>query len=152
MDTTVIEIDPMVYRFARKYFALSEPSSVFLEDARKWVHERGSEEGALHTTMTPELKFDYVVHDCFSGGGVPEHLFSTEFWKDLRGVMDPDGVVAVVSFVSSEIVRGFDWLKQDTWNTELCRKIQKPGGQGYPRHSSQQLHVLSNIPRPLSSR
>lgn len=40
--------------------------------------------------------YDIVVHDCFSGGGVPEHLFTLEFWEDLKAVIHPDGVVVVV--------------------------------------------------------
>lgn len=42
-------------------------------------------------------KFTYVVHDLFSGGSVPSHLFTTQFWDELKAIIHPDGVVAVVS-------------------------------------------------------
>lgn len=69
------------------------PSHLFLEDARNWVAGRRQ---ILETYDKQDL-FDIVVHDCFSGGGVPEHIFTVEFWDDLRALMVPDGVLAVVS-------------------------------------------------------
>ena len=44
--------------------------------------------------QTP-IKYDYIIHDCFSGGGVPEHIFTVEFWADLKKIMRDDGVLAV---------------------------------------------------------
>lgn len=44
--------------------------------------------------------FDLVVHDCFSGDGVPQHIFTREFWADLQTIMEPDGVLAVNYFGS----------------------------------------------------
>jgi spermidine synthase len=57
-----------------------------LEDAREWVFRRQN---------TGEL-YDIVIHDCFSGGGVPQQLYTTQFWDALKKSVDPDGVVAVV--------------------------------------------------------
>ncbi|KAF9247404.1 hypothetical protein BU15DRAFT_84903 [Melanogaster broomeanus] len=89
ISTTIVEIDPAVYDAARQYFGLEHPGDdkVFLEDARDWVNGRrvamqSNDEGA-------SSKFEIIVHDCFSGGGVPQHLFSMEFWND------PEAVVAV---------------------------------------------------------
>lgn len=93
INTTIVEIDPAVYDAARKYFGLVYPGDdhVFLEDARNWVHKRRAAMQSENSST-----FDIVVHDCFSGGGVPQHLFSVEFWNDLKSIMKPDGVVAVV--------------------------------------------------------
>lgn len=96
ISTTIVEIDPAVYDAARKYFGLECPGDdhVFLEDARGWVYKRRA---AMQSDDTNTLStFDFVIHDCFSGGGVPQHLFSVEFWKDLKSIMKPHGVVAVV--------------------------------------------------------
>ncbi|KAG1783081.1 S-adenosyl-L-methionine-dependent methyltransferase [Suillus placidus] len=92
--TTIVEIDPAVYDAARQYFGLSDPgnNNVFLQDARGWVKSRRTMVEAEDPSAT---KYDVVVHDCFSGGGVPEHLFSIEFWDDLRTILSPEGVVAV---------------------------------------------------------
>jgi hypothetical protein len=94
IDTTIVEIDPAVYEAARTYFGLPDPGKdrVFLEDARKWVVKRSDaiESGA----NLP--RFDIVIHDCFSGGGVPSQLFTKEFWGNLKRVVDTEGVVVVV--------------------------------------------------------
>jgi spermidine synthase len=97
IDVTVIEIDPAVYNASRQYFGLPDLDGdrVFLEDARVVVAEKRrsmQQYGRLN-----DDKYDYVVHDCFSGGGVPEHLFTLQFWEDLKAIMNPEGVVAVVS-------------------------------------------------------
>ena len=88
INTTVIEIDPQVYDYARRYFSLPEPTQVYFQDGREWVQE--------HALPTAAEKYDYVVHDCFSGGGVPGHIYTVEFWEELKGLVKSDGVVAVV--------------------------------------------------------
>lgn len=100
ISTTIIEIDPAVYAAARQYFGLADPGpeKVFLEDARGWVAQRRAAIDSSSTDFDkkPEL-YDIVVHDCFSGGGVPKHIFTLEFWEDLKAIVSPQGVVAVVS-------------------------------------------------------
>ncbi|KAF8631168.1 hypothetical protein AX15_002507 [Amanita polypyramis BW_CC] len=90
ISTTIVEIDPAVYDAARQYFGLPDPGAdrVFLEDARSWVSHRRSRTGSI-------ALFDFVVHDCFSGGGVPEHIYTLEFWNDLKELMEPEGIVVV---------------------------------------------------------
>jgi spermidine synthase len=99
MATTIVEIDPAVYQAAREYFGLVDPGSdkVFLEDARSWV-QKTKEKLTIEEAMGIRKgdTFDIVVHDCFSGGGVPAHIFTMEFWEDLKAIMNPEGVVAVV--------------------------------------------------------
>ena len=95
LETTVVEIDSAVYDAARTYFGLPDPGEgrVFLQDARGFARNRKQRLDSgedLH-------KFDVVIHDVFSGGGVPGHLFTSEFWNDLKGTMEEDGVVVVVS-------------------------------------------------------
>ncbi|KAH7930722.1 S-adenosyl-L-methionine-dependent methyltransferase [Leucogyrophana mollusca] len=92
---TIVEIDPAVHDAARRYFGLPDlgQDKVFLEDARRWV---GRKRASIESDDSQEIaKYDIVVHDCFSGGGVPEHLFTVEFWNDLKTIMSPEGVVAV---------------------------------------------------------
>ena len=88
LSTTIVEIDPAVYSAARDFFGVPEPAAAYIEDARGWVQGRAS---------LGNETYDVIVHDCFSGGGVPAHLFTTEFWSDLRSIVSPDGIVAVVS-------------------------------------------------------
>jgi spermidine synthase len=95
ISATIVEIDPAVYMAARTYFGLPDPGpeNVFLEDARSWVDRRRVD---ISTGVDAPL-FDIVVHDCFSGGSVPEHIFTTEFWEDVKETMQPEGIVVVVS-------------------------------------------------------
>lgn len=94
ISTTIVEIDPAVYNAARTFFGFTDPGpdKVFLEDARSWVATKRASIQAGNR----EMRYDFVVHDCFSGGGVPEQLFTLEFWEDLKTILRPDGVVVVV--------------------------------------------------------
>jgi hypothetical protein len=95
LKATVVEIDPAVYDAARTYFGLPDPGEgrVFLQDARGFVLNRKQKLESGEDLA----KFDVVIHDVFSGGGVPGHLFTVEFWNDLKDTMKEDGVVVVVS-------------------------------------------------------
>lgn len=42
-------------------------------------------------------KFDYIVHDVFTGGAEPVDLFTVEFISNLKALLTPNGVVAIVS-------------------------------------------------------
>jgi spermidine synthase len=101
ISTTIVEIDPAVYNAARDWFGLADPGvgRVFLEDARSWVAKKR----ANIETGKFEILYDIVVHDCFSGGGVPQHIFTTEFWDDLTAVMAPGAVLVVVSCTSTSL-------------------------------------------------
>ena len=92
ISTTIVEIDPAVYKAARTFFGLPDPANIFLQDAREWTAKNRARIDAGHN----ENLFDIVVHDCFSGGGVPEHIYTMEFWSDLKAVMQPDGLLVVV--------------------------------------------------------
>lgn len=76
------------------YFGLPDPGpeNVFFEDARRWVEStaKGDDLGREASL------YDIVVHDCFSGGGVPEHLYTVEFFQDLKKIMSPDAVLVLV--------------------------------------------------------
>lgn len=106
INTTVVEIDPVVYKYARQYLGLLEPQEVYLEDARGWVRNQAlSLQGGAHfregmALQNQNRQYDYVIHDCFSGGSVPEHIFTREFWGDLKEIVKVDGVVAVVCLIS----------------------------------------------------
>uniref|UniRef100_D8PS35 PABS domain-containing protein n=1 Tax=Schizophyllum commune (strain H4-8 / FGSC 9210) TaxID=578458 RepID=D8PS35_SCHCM len=111
VSTTIIEIDPEVYRAARTYFGLPDPGKdhVFLEDARAWVERRAAQQkpkDAFGDNTSTEL-FDFVVHDCFSGGGVPQHLYTVEFLQQAKRIMTPEGklVLNFVGIVDSEATR-----------------------------------------------
>ena len=106
LDTTIVEIDQAVYDAAHRYFGLPAPGPgrLFIEDARAWVHNRSMTMTQSSTTTAPVNNddvaspqlFDIVVHDCFSGGGIPAHLYTQQFWQELKNIVRSNAIVAVV--------------------------------------------------------
>lgn len=78
----------MVHEFATKYFALPPTHKPVIDDAVSYA-------SALAKT---EEKYDYVVHDVFTGGAEPVELFTQEFLQDLHSILKPGGVIAIVSY------------------------------------------------------
>jgi spermidine synthase len=91
IDTTIVEIDPVVYDFASKYFDLPRTHTAVISDAVTYASQL-AESGQ---------KFDYVVHDVFTGGAEPVDLFTFEFLQDLHSLLKPGGVIAIASFLSA---------------------------------------------------
>jgi spermidine synthase len=87
IDTTIVEIDPVVYGFATKYFALPSGHTAVIADAVSYASQLAQ----------TEKTFDYVVHDVFTGGAEPVDLFTVEFVQDLHAILKPGGVIAIVS-------------------------------------------------------
>jgi spermidine synthase len=80
--TDTIEIDPAVAEAARRWFHF-EPTGIFLVgDARYEI-----------TRLT--VRYDLIVHDCFTGGAEPTHLLTKEMLGELRGLLKDGGVLAL---------------------------------------------------------
>ncbi|ESK94483.1 spermine spermidine synthase [Moniliophthora roreri MCA 2997] len=99
MNLTIVEIDPAVYEAARRFFGVPDPGegNAFLEDAGAWVAARATQRRNVTDTFEKDTEdlYDIVVHDCFSGGGVPQHLYTIEFWENLKTLVKDDGVVVI---------------------------------------------------------
>jgi spermidine synthase len=88
VDTTVVELDPVVHKFASKYFKLPSNHTAVIEDAVTYTSRLAANETAE--------RFDYIVHDVFTGGAEPIPLFTLEFFQNLHALLKPNGVVAIV--------------------------------------------------------
>ncbi|KAE8152040.1 S-adenosyl-L-methionine-dependent methyltransferase [Aspergillus avenaceus] len=87
IDTTIVEIDPIVHKYASKYFGLPSDHVAALEDATVFVDR---------ALKTPEpVQYDYIVHDVFTGGAEPVDLFTIEFFENLNSLLKHDGVIAI---------------------------------------------------------
>ncbi|KAL4821187.1 S-adenosyl-L-methionine-dependent methyltransferase [Aspergillus spinulosporus] len=87
IDTTIVEIDPVVHKYALQYFDLPENHTPVIEDARAFVQR---------SRNAPQLKqYDYIVHDVFTGGAEPVELFTYEFISGLHALLKDDGVIAI---------------------------------------------------------
>ena len=61
--------------FAQKYFELPKNHTTVVEDATSFVPR------VLQTSK----RYDYIIHDVFTGGAEPVALFTYEFLTGLRG-------------------------------------------------------------------
>ncbi|KAJ9502145.1 hypothetical protein H2202_002209 [Exophiala xenobiotica] len=100
INTTIIEVDPVVHEFALKYFGLPHNHTCDIDDAVAAVANRSSFE---------TNSYDYIIHDVFTGGAEPVELFTEEFLIGLRTLLRPDGVVAInyagdISMPASSII------------------------------------------------
>jgi spermidine synthase len=89
VDTTVVEIDPVVYEYALKYFQLPSNHTPVVEDAVSYTEN-------LANSNTTSSRFDYIVHDVFTGGAEPIELFTLEFLENLNKLLTAEGVIAIV--------------------------------------------------------
>ncbi|KAK3900651.1 polyamine aminopropyltransferase [Staphylotrichum tortipilum] len=87
IDTTVVELDPVVHRFASKYFQLPSNHTAVIEDAVTYTARLAADDTAA--------RYDYIIHDVFTGGAEPIALFTLEFLQNLDTLLKPNGVVAI---------------------------------------------------------
>ncbi|KAL3420876.1 spermine spermidine synthase [Phlyctema vagabunda] len=92
ISTTIVEIDPVVHDYATKYFGLPEAHTPVITDAVTYASETAA---AFSSNKNHGPKFDYIVHDVFTGGAEPVELFTLEFLRDLKTMLTPNGVIAI---------------------------------------------------------
>lgn len=90
IDTTVVEIDPVVNDFANRYFQLPSNHTAVVEDAVTYTDRLVSEQAP-----DAQGQFDYIMHDVFTGGAEPISLFTVEFLQNLHSLLKPSGVIAI---------------------------------------------------------
>lgn len=80
----IVEVDGKVIEISQKYFSLRESNhcQVFEEDGRVFIQKRNGQE-----------PYDWVILDAFKSGSIPYHLKTCEFYKEIREILCPKGVV-----------------------------------------------------------
>ncbi|KAI0443489.1 S-adenosyl-L-methionine-dependent methyltransferase [Xylaria telfairii] len=86
IDTTIVEIDPIIHKFASKYFGLPPNHTAVIEDVVSWSQ--------LNAPILHE-HYDYIVHDVFTGGAEPVDLFTDTFLEGLKHMLKPNGVIVI---------------------------------------------------------
>jgi spermidine synthase len=83
MQIDSVEIDPVVVDVAKRYFGMPDSPRlrVFTQDARQYV-------------ATTRDRYDIVVVDAYYADSIPFHLTTAEFFRQVRRILNPDGVVA----------------------------------------------------------
>lgn len=89
--TDTIEIDPVVAQASLDYFGFQPTGDFIVGDARYEVKKLNKH-------------YDFIIHDCFTGGSEPTHLLTVEMLSDLRRLLKPDGILALnyVGFTRGE--------------------------------------------------
>ena len=80
--TDALELDPAVADAAQQYFLYEPSGALHVGDARYEIRRLNRQ-------------YDFIVHDCFTGGSVPSHLLSVEMLNDLDRLLKDDGVLAL---------------------------------------------------------
>lgn len=87
INTTIVEIDPVVMDYASKYFDLSPKHNGVVADAVRYMED---------VANSTEDRYDYIIHDVFTGGAEPVNLFTHEFMTNLQASLKPEGVITIV--------------------------------------------------------
>jgi spermidine synthase len=102
IDTTIVEIDSKIHEFATRYFELPGNHTSVTADATEWIarrsgsHSDSDSESTNTNTGKESEKYDYIIHDVFTGGASPLELFTAEFLLNLRGQLKAgSGVIAI---------------------------------------------------------
>jgi spermidine synthase len=90
----VVDIDPWVFSLAEKWFAFPYSGDPVIRshvgDGRLFVSQ-----------ADPDKRWDYIIIDAYSSGGrIPKHLITREFFQEVRGRLTPDGVM-LINVISS---------------------------------------------------
>ena len=98
--TCVLELTPKSssHRYASQYFNLPKNHTPVIKDATAFVYD-SQERRQNHE------KYDYIIHDVFTGGAEPVELFTKEFLEGLSYMLKADGVIAIVSRFRAGICR-----------------------------------------------
>lgn len=85
IDVTTVEIDTVVHDFATLYFDLQDNHTSIIGDAIVVIQD----------LETKKEKYDYIIHDVFTGGAEPIELFTQGFLRGLKSLLSPNGAIAI---------------------------------------------------------
>jgi len=80
-EVNAVELDRRMADVAKKYFDLSEKVNVVVDDARHF----------LRSELTFK-KYDVIVLDAFVGEVNPHHLFTEEFFMEIKSLLSDEGI------------------------------------------------------------
>jgi len=83
INVDTIEIDPAVASAAKEYFGFKPTGEFIVGDARYEIKNLSHK------------RYDFIMHDCFTGGSEPTHLLTLEMLSKLRDLLKGDGVLAL---------------------------------------------------------
>lgn len=90
MRIDTVELDPAVQRMAERYF-------FFRQDARMRAHV-GDGRVFARRRLREGARYDLIVVDACDNTYFPEHMATLEFMQELKGLLNPGGVIAFNGF------------------------------------------------------
>ena len=88
---TIVEIDPLVYEIAKKYFhfQLDSKMKIHFVDGRKFLEDRSN-----------EFVYDLIFFDAYDfNSGLPSHMKTQEFFELIRNSLNPKGGLFILNLV-----------------------------------------------------
>lgn len=124
LKVTVVELDPLMTRTARKLFALKEDPRLEIrhEDARSFLNRQ-------------EKTYDLVFVDVFNSHySIPFQMGTKEAIRNLRKAVSPDGIVLmnVISAIEGEDGRLFQSIYQNLEKEFAETRVYCVGDPGHP--------------------
>lgn len=80
--TDVVDIDPLVFDVARRFFSFNVSGKSIVEDARYFLNSTAK-------------RYDYIILDVFNGDNTPFHVLSKEALTTVRQRLAPGGVLGI---------------------------------------------------------
>lgn len=84
VEMDVVELDPDVVGVARRFFGVEA-------DAALRIHV---DDGRMFVKRTAE-RYDWIVLDAFHADSMPHHMATEEFFREVKGILAPRGVVTM---------------------------------------------------------
>lgn len=88
LSIDLVELDPAVVHHAHTYFGLPRPA----QDTRIKVHVQDAVE---YIRNVPDMSYDIISHDVFTGGSLAYPLFTRQFFLGLQKRLKPGGILTV---------------------------------------------------------
>lgn len=146
--TTIVELDPVVYQYASELFNLPANHTAVLSDAVTWVHQQS------RIDTFDARRYDYIIHDVFTGGAEPLSLFTSSFLQDLRSLLTPNGVAAMN--YAGDLHHPLTALVLNTLDLAFDRQCEIYGDDPPQRHETISFNnfvvFCRNTPGPLAFR
>lgn len=82
VTATMLDIDPLSFELARRYFHLPKSIACHAADGAAFLRRQ-------------TMRYDAIVLDAWSDGGVPRHLLTTAFFRLVTSRLSPGGIFLI---------------------------------------------------------
>jgi spermidine synthase len=116
-DVTIVDIDPVSFRLAQRYFGLPSTVTCHVGDGLAFI--RGT-----------RRKFDALIVDAFIGESMPDHMKGAAFYAAIRRCLNKDGLALVNVCLDTKKDRAADIIAAGfAANDWPVRLLDSPGAE-----------------------